>query len=521
MENLSLLIKAKFGIIQIISHETLRVHGLVADAAIDNKKKWFIWDQVLGLREWKSNGFVAVNVEDSWQPQPTLDWFEAKSGKDAILILEDFHVFLQGNNDKIIRRLRNIAFSKFADRTLILCQPFLLLPKELEKEVHIIDLALPEVAQLTDIYNMVRHDYHLEPNEPDAALIQAALGLTIMEAHRAFSQAVAQTKQLTSAEVSIIISEKEQIIKKSGFLEYYHPKVGMKDIGGLENLKDWLKKRGRGFNIEAEKFGLKPPRGVLLLGIPGTGKSLAAKAIGSEWQFPLLRLDMGRIFGGIVGESERNIRQALQVVEALSPSILWIDEIEKGLSGVQSSGASDGGTTSRVLGTFLTWMQEKQKPVFVVATANDISKLPPELLRKGRFDELFFVDLPQQKARIEIFKIHLSNINREDSFSEVDLAQLSEITIGYSGAEIEESIKEALFEAYDMGEDLAVEHIIAAVKATYPLSKIMSEAIKDMRAWAKARAKFAAAEEVLETNQIEENIPRLAQEYQNPFIKKS
>lgn len=277
-------------------------------------------------------------------------------------------------------------------------------------------------------------------------------------------------------------------------------------------------KRGRAFYNDAREYGLEIPKGVLLLGIPGTGKSLSAKAIGSEWKFPIIKLDMGRIFGGIVGESESNVRKALQIAEAIAPSILWIDEIEKGMSGLSGSGSTDGGTTSRVFGTFLSWMQDKNKPVFVVATANDISKLPPELLRKGRIDEIFFVDLPGFNARKEIIEIHLKRIKRNPS--DFNLESLSKACIGFSGAEIEECIKDALFVAFDEAKEVNDDYIIKSAKKTYPLSKTMSESIVDMRKWAKARAVYAFNEKFDGDCKNDENIPKLKQEYMsNPFMQ--
>jgi SpoVK/Ycf46/Vps4 family AAA+-type ATPase len=321
-------------------------------------------------------------------------------------------------------------------------------------------------------------------------------------------------------EVPFVIREKENVIKKSGYLEYFHPEEEMRDVGGLDMLKDWLGKRGRAFDKGAADFGLIYPRSILLLGIPGTGKSLIAKAIGNLWHFPLLRLDMGKIFGGIVGESEKNIRGALNIAEAIAPSILWIDEIEKAMAGAASSGRSDGGTTSRVLGTFLTWMQEKTKPVFVVATANDISQLPPELLRKGRMDEIFFVDLPTQTEREEIIKIHLQKKKR--NLDDYDIGKLAQKSKGFSGAELEEVVKEALFQAYDAGRQLRDEDMLGAISKTFPLAKTMYEPINDMWQWAKSRAVAASKEPPEPFDEWQnDNTPKLQQEsYANPFVKK-
>ncbi len=512
-------IKSRTKIIQIISYETLRIHGAVISVTNELKKDLFVWNRIDGIQKWdKENKKFIQEDEDKKQSSQALEFFISEDVKNAIVLLEDFHPDLAENEVQNIRRLRNIALSNSQDKALILSQPFLFLPKELEKEVQIIDLEYPNFEDIKAIYGKVCNDFKIEYKEPDDDFIEAALGLTIMEAERAFARAFVEDGELTVSQIPIIIKEKENIIKKSGFLEYYHPKETMKDIGGLDNLKDWLKKRGRGFDKSAKEFGLETPKGILLLGIPGTGKSLTAKAIGSEWQFPLLRLDMGKIFGGIVGESEENIRGALNIAEAIAPSILWIDEIEKGMSGIGSSGSSDGGTTARVLGTFLTWMQEKTKPVFVVATANNISQLPPELLRKGRVDEIFFVDLPTEKERKDIIKIHIKK--RRSNLSKFDINELAKTSKGFSGAELEEAVKEAMFQAYDNAEDLTTKDIKEAIEKTYPLAKTMSEVIEDMRKWAKSRAVMASNEEPekLEVKK-EEKIPKLKQEqYNNPFV---
>jgi ATP-dependent 26S proteasome regulatory subunit len=514
------VIKSRTKIVQIISYETLRIHGSVIRVANELERDLFAWNRIEGIRKWdnKEKKFKEVD-EDKKQSSQALEFFTDEDTKNAIVLLEDFHPDLAENEVQNIRRLRNIALSNSQDKTLILSQPFPFLPKELEKEVQVIELEYPNFEDIKAIYGKVCNDFGIEEKEPDDDFIEAALGLTIMEAERAFARAYIEDGELSIAQIPLIIKEKENIIKKSGFLEYYHPKETMKDIGGLDNLKDWLKKRGRGFDKSAKEFGLETPKGILLLGIPGTGKSLTAKAIGSEWQFPLLRLDMGKIFGGIVGESEQNIRGALSIAEAIAPSILWIDEIEKGMSGISSSGGSDGGTTARVLGTFLTWMQEKKKPVFVVATANNISQLPPELLRKGRVDEIFFVDLPTKEERKEIIKIHIKK--RRSNLNKFDIDELAKVSKGFSGAELEEAVKEAMFQAYDNAEDLTTKDIKDAIEKTYPLAKTMSEVIEDMRKWAKSRAVMASSgePEKLEVKK-EEKIPKLKQEqYNNPFIK--
>jgi SpoVK/Ycf46/Vps4 family AAA+-type ATPase len=512
------VIKANVKLVQIVSYETLRIHGMLVNAATQLNRTFYIWNRVEGIKKWESSEkrFIEEN-EEAQTPDAALDFFNEQD--NSILLLEDFHPDLTEDKPRIIKTFRNIALRDNPQKTLVISQPFPHLPRELEKETHIIDLPYPDSKDIEAIYQKVRAEYHISGSKtPDQELIEAALGLTIMEAEKAFSLAYIENGALTAAEVPLVIREKENVIKKSGYLEYYHPKEEMKDVGGLDNLKDWLTKRGRGFDKGASEFGLNPPRGILLLGIPGTGKSLTAKAIGNLWRFPLLRLDMGKIFGGIVGESEKNIREALNIAEAIAPSILWIDEIEKGMSGISSSGSTDGGTTARVLGTFLTWMQEKAKPVFVVATANDISQLPPELLRKGRVDEIFFVDLPTQKEREEIFKIHLKKKLRKPA--DFDTPRIAEKSKGFSGAELEEALKDALFQAYDKERMLCDNDILEALEKTFPLSRTMHETIDKMRLWAKSRAVAASKEEPEKLDaEKDKDVPKLKQEtYNNPFI---
>jgi len=518
------LLKANTKIIQIISYETLRVHAMLVVAAGELGRDLFAWNRVEGIRKWDADerDFSIVEDSEARGAEAALRFFLDEERRNCILLLEDFHPDLAEGQPESIRRLRNIALKNSRDKTLVLSQPFPLLPRELEKEVHVLELPYPNFNDLTRIFWEVCDQYEIPctKSEEDVPndLIESALGLTIMEAEKAFSLAYIESGQLTGAEVPLVIREKENVIKKSGYLEYYHPAETMDDVGGLGTLKDWLTKRGRGFDKGAADFGLTCPRGILLLGIPGTGKSLTAKAIGNLWHFPLLRLDMGKIFGGIVGQSEGNIRGALNIAEAISPSILWIDEIEKGMSGISSSGRSDGGTTARVLGTFLTWMQEKTKPVFVVATANDISQLPPELLRKGRVDEIFFVDLPSQAEREEIIKIHLKRKGRKpEKFA---VSRIAEASKGFSGAELEEAVKDALFQAYDQERELSDDDLLAAVGKTFPLSRTMHDTIENLRKWAKSRAVMASSgePEKLDADKSKD-VPKLKNEgYSNPFI---
>jgi SpoVK/Ycf46/Vps4 family AAA+-type ATPase len=319
-------------------------------------------------------------------------------------------------------------------------------------------------------------------------MLKAALGLTLSEAENVFARCIVEKGRF---DVDLIVAEKQQLIRKSGVLEYFESKEQVEDIGGMDVLKAWLRNRALAFTDKAQRFGLPAPHGVLLLGVQGCGKSLTAKAVAQLWRLPLLRLDVGRIFAGLVGSSEENIRRAIRMAETVSPCVLWLDEIEKGLAGVQSSGLADAGVTARVFATLNTWMQEKTKPVFVVATANDISQLPPELLRKGRFDEIFFVDLPAQGERQEIFAIHLRKRKRDpDQFQLDRLAGESE---GSSGAEIEQAVVSGMYAAFEENREVTTEDISTALKQTVPLSVTMREDIGMVRRWAKGRARPASS----------------------------
>lgn len=520
-------IQASSSINQIISHETLRIRAACSQATKELGRALFIWDSTQGLREHKEDGFE--NVDDNCeQPHEVLDWLleysKEEDRDDFILLLEDFHHYLTSADYSLINRLRAFAIAvatrEISGCSVALSQPIPLLPPELEKETQVLEMPLPDVTDLEKIMRQAKQRYNLDDRDyqESPSLLEAALGLSTSEAQLAFSKAAGEQKRLTEAEIPFIVKEKEQVIRKSGHLEYFHPKVTLDDIGGLDNLKSWLSRRRQAFTSDAREFGLETPRGVLLLGLPGTGKSLAAKAVASAWQLPLLRLDMGKIYGGIVGQSEANMRSALQMAEAISPSILWVDEIEKGLSGMQSSGSTDGGTTARVLGSFLTWMQEKEKPVFVVATANHIAQLPPELLRKGRVDEIFFVDLPVKQDRKEIIEIHLKRRNRLDDFSEEELKALASASKGFTGAELEEAVKEAMFLAFDDGHQLNKSDITKAIEATTPLSQTMEEMISDTRKWAKGRTVSASSSKPEALDKTFNKGPRLKQEGDNPFI---
>ncbi|MDX4040073.1 AAA family ATPase [Aliarcobacter skirrowii] len=513
------LIKANIPAIQIITYEWQRLYGFCVGIAQDNKLDLFTWSVTSGCKKWDKNSRVFIDENEEKDPIDLLEWFKEKSRKECILILEDFHPFITNNNFEAIRQIREICrIDSSLKKTLIIQTPFNLNVKEFEKEIPLLEIELPNEETLEAILESVTDnlDYDNKPNSEDKReIVTASKGLSIMEAEWTYRKIIADKNRLTKYEISLIIQEKEQIIKKSGVLEYFHPQGDFREVGGMENLKDWLEKRGKAFTKDAKDFGLVSPKGVMLLGIPGCGKSLVSKTIANEWELPLLKLDLGNVFGSLVGESEARMREALKLSEAISPSILWIDEIEKGLSGISDGG--DNGTSAKVFGTLLTWMQEKKNEVFVISTANKIEALPPELLRKGRFDEIFFVDLPSSSERKEIFEIHIEK--KERDISNFDLDKLSSLSIGFSGAEIEEAVNEALFIAYNDGREIETKDIEVALKETFPLSKTMANIIKDLRDWAKVRARFASNSVSEELPKSDEKIPTLAQEKHNPFIK--
>ncbi|MFK4784814.1 AAA family ATPase [Fusobacterium sp. MFO224] len=519
-KNLKTYYEAKIKIIQIITDENQRLYGELIKLSKEKENDLYVWNKAEGIKKWEFEETNWKIIKEERELEFVLEYFQNEiSDKDIFLIediVEDFEIPFINKRLEII----SDVFINNKNKLLILSQSNYFLPPQLEKKIITLEMDLPNIEDIKVIFERVISDFEIpkERIKEDESIFQSVLGLTTNEIYRAFSRAYIINEELTSDEISLLIESKGNIIKKTGYLEYYHPDEDFENVGGLENLKEWLKKRGDSFSKEAKEYGIVPPKGVLLLGIPGTGKSLAAKSVANLWKFPLLKLDMGKIFGGIVGQSEDNIRKALKLAESLSPSILWLDEIEKGLSGFSSSGSTDGGTTSRVLGTFLTWLQEKKKPVFVIATSNDISKLPPELLRKGRFDEIFFVDLPGKNARKEIFKIHLKKRIGRNKIKNFDLKKLSDLSEGFSGAEIEEAINDAMYDAFFNIEELETLYIENALKKTYPLSKTMAEIITNIRSWAKNRAIFASEEISDFTNDKNIKEIKLKQEYNNPFI---
>lgn len=483
------LIRARYPLLYLVSHEEARVEESLRRLCVEREMRLEVWSVTEGFRVVAGG----TGVRDVKDPLKALEHVNRGEGR-AVFVLRDFHPFLK--EPSVVRRLRDLAHDlRTTKKSLLLLSPVQKIPPELEKSISA--MVYWELPRRHEIEAIARKMVGQAPEDTQRQVgsdtgflekvVEAALGLTEVEAENVFAKSMVRTRTF---DIPTILEEKKQIIRKSGLLEYYEQTEDVHDIGGLEVLKEWLAKRRHAFSARAREFGLPLPKGILLIGVPGTGKSLTAKAVGRLWEMPLLRLDVGKIFAGLVGSSEENIRQVIHTAEAIAPAILWIDEIEKGFSGTGSSNMSDGGTTSRVFGSFITWLQEKRSPVFVIATANNVTQLPPELLRKGRFDEIFFCDLPAADERKQIFDIHLRKKHRDPSAFELD--RLVGATGDFSGAEVEQAVVAALYDAFDADQDLTTDGLLAALGDIVPLAVTMREQIEGMREWARTRARDAS-----------------------------
>jgi ATP-dependent 26S proteasome regulatory subunit len=473
----------------VISSEEARAEAEIASACTSLKRRLHAWSSTEGLVDVKEGR--VTTCPDPLDALQLLDGMFAADNPRHVVLLRDLQLHLEQTDPILVRRLKDtLRVAKTNGHTLILLGCRLKLPPELEHEIAHIDFNLPDPAQLRTVLDGIIKSAKLK-GVPDAvreSAIQSALGLTTIEAENAYALSIVETKGIDQ---KVIAREKANMLKRNGLIEVVEATTSLADIGGLNHLKDWLVRRSGAFSESAKAYGLPAPKGLLIVGIPGTGKSLTAKATAGAFGLPLLRLDMGCVFGGIVGQSEANLRTVIQTSEAIAPCVLWIDEIEKGFSGSKSSGSTDGGTSSRVFGSFLSWMQEKEKPVFVVATANDVSKLPPEFLRKGRFDEMFFVDLPDDQERTQIWEIVIKRHGREAG--DFDTQALARRCEQFTGAEIEAVFIDALHEAYAEGREPSAKDIVEAMTHTVPLAQLMDEQIATLRQWAKGRAREAAA----------------------------
>ncbi len=490
-EELNILIQAQYPLIYLTTSEEERAEKAIASVVkIKPDRKVFVWTLTHGMVEYGEN--TTTTQHNTISPEAAIDW-TIKYRESAIFIFKDLHPFLD-NSPAVIRWLRDaIAAFKNTEKAIILMSPIQVIPIELEKEIVVLDFPLPTIVELEEVLMRQLGQIRAKKLSPEGKekLLRAALGLTRDEAEKVYRKAQVTTGRLSEAEVEIVLSEKQQLIRRNGILEYIEQEEGINAVGGLEELKRWLKQRSNAFTQRARDYGLPQPKGMMILGIPGCGKSLIAKTTSRLWSLPLVKLDMGRVYdGSTVGRSEANLRNALKASESISPVILFIDELDKAFAGSAGSADSDGGTSSRIFGTFLTWMQEKKSPVFVMATANRADRLPAEFLRKGRFDEIFFVDLPDFEERRQVFEIHLAR--RRSDVTRFDLDQLSKVSEGFSGAEIEQAIIAAMYEAFAQDREFTQLDIISAVKSTTPLSRTMVEQVTALRDWAKLRARPAA-----------------------------
>lgn len=519
-EELKSAIRARYALIQIVSAEENRVLVDLERIASELKHNLLVWTSTEGV---KTRGKVVG--EKTADLRSAIDYCEqrARSGEPLLIVFVDADTFLTKNAPPIYRRrLKELAN---AIRTQGYRANCLLLgvssnpPEDLVKDVSLFDYPLPTRAQLHQLIGSFAAEQagderlHVDQRpETISALVEASLGLTTIETENCLARALVATRSLNAETVSTILEEKRQIVRKSGILEYVDTiGLSLESVGGLETLKRWLTLRATAFSPAAREFGLAAPKGVLLTGVPGCGKSLVAKCVAAAWQFPLLRLDVGKVFQGLVGSSEANLRQAIATAESIAPAVLWIDEIEKGLSGV-GGGGGDGGTSARVFGTLLTWMQDKSAPVFVIATANDIGGLPPELLRKGRFDEIFFIDLPTKAERSKILDIHLRRRGRTEEA--LDLKRLAELSgeerfgeeVRLSGAELESWVNDSLLEAWrrhlDSGDSaLHMADFETTITRLVPMAKMRADGIGKVRRWASDNAIAATIPERTKTDQ--------------------
>jgi ATP-dependent 26S proteasome regulatory subunit len=492
MQEIETLIRAKYPILYIVSWEEQRVEEAVQAVCENLKRTLYGWTVTGGVKPPIERSTVS-STKTGGLPREIEVLAQIHEATDnAVFLLKDFHPYL--SDYRVVRLLRDLA-AKMRGRaqTLIIVSPSLTLPQDLEKDITVVEFPLPTEQEISEMLDCVIEtvkdhknlDTQLSPTMRER-VVKSAQGLTNDEIESVFARSLVEKRRF---DLDAILEEKKQIIRKSGLLEYYAPDSGIADVGGLDSLKEWLDRRTKTFTDEAREFGIPSPKGILLLGVQGCGKSLVAKAIANHWNLPLLKLDVGRIFGSLVGQSEENIRKAISTAESVSPCVLWADELEKGFAGVGAAGVSDSGTTARVFATFLTWMSEKTKPVFLVATANDITALPPEMLRKGRFDEIFFVDLPNEQEREQVFTIHLTKRNR--LVKNFNVRALAKATEGFSGAEIEQVVVGALYTAFDEGRDLQQKDMLGEAKTSVPLSVMMLEDIRELRSWAELRARPA------------------------------
>jgi AAA+ superfamily predicted ATPase len=491
-QDLDVYLRARFALVVVVTTEEERALEAVRAACEHLKRPCLTWDVGDGF------GVLAAgpgSVPTAKDPLSALEQIDRAEG-NTVFVLKDFHDCW---SEKIFKRkLRSVSQRlKFTRKSILVTSPVTTVPDELRDEAVIIELLLPTAGELEVVLGTLTQDPNVKVRLTPLGrekLVQAALGMTAAQARRTFARAIITSGgHLDDRHIDLVTQDKKDVIRESEALEFYSVTETPDDVGGLEVLKDWLRLRERAFTQEARDYGLPAPKGIALVGIPGTGKSLTAKMIGGLWRLPLLRLDVGALFGSLVGEAEERTRRALRLAETVAPCVVWIDEMEKALA----HGGGDAGTSTRVFGTLLTWMQEKTAPCFVVGTANDISALPVEVLRRGRFDEIFFLDLPTEQERAEILRVHLRKRKREHS--DFDVARLAAESAGYVGAEIEQAVIDALYVGFDRGREPTTEDISATLRRQVPMSVSQRERIAALRAWLReGRAQSASFAETIE-----------------------
>ena len=475
-----LLLKARYPIIYIATNEEERIEYLIKYCAKKYVvRTYYSWDFVSGYQgNPNDTGFAARN------PLEALDLIDKLTPETASLfVLKDYDNFLK--DFSVVRKLKNLSRSlKTQPKNIIIVSSEINIPDSLKEFVTLLEFPLPSYSEIVEELNRLISSLQqeIEPETLNNIAI-ACQGLSLERIRRVLSKVIAKYGEIDASSPNLILQEEKQIIQQTQLLEFCLNDKNISDLGGLDNFKDWLSLRSKAFSQEAIKYGLPYPKGLLLVGVQGTGKSIAAKIIAHEWQLPLLRLDFGRLFASLIGQSEQRVRKMIEIAEALSPCVLWVDEIDKAFAGAQSSG--DSGTTSRVLATFITWLSEKTSPVFVVATANNIDWIPPEILRKGRFDEMFFLNLPTREERQAIFEVHLKKY-RPDLIQSFQLPLLGQLSKDFSGAEIEQVVIEAMRLGFNEDREFNNEDILVSIQNLVPLAKTKSKEIDLLKAWSES-----------------------------------
>lgn len=473
-DELDLLLRSKQSLIYVCSTDRSYLWELLQDIA--PRAEVIIWDMARG---WSDNG------QGIGSPLVGIQRLSKAIGTNTIYLMEDLHHFLKyPHQPENATLLRELHYLHQLHCPLILCAPVVELPIELREIFTVVELPFPNYYQIKDFITTRIASSCLKLSElGQEHLIKACQGMSYQRIKQVLARSIVHSGYIDESAIPLILHAKMQIIRQTGLLEFIPQPESLKRVGGLEQLKQWVKLRRTAFSESAQRYGIPTPKGLLLVGIQGTGKSLSAKTIAHEWQLPLLKLDTGRLFAGLVGESENRTREMIKLAEAVAPCVLWIDEIDKAFGNLRQGWDGDSGTSRRVFASLITWMQEKSSPVFIVATANQVEVLPAELLRKGRFDEIFFLNLPTEKERQDIFRVHLQRL-RPTRIREFDLGLLAKNAKNFSGAEIEQVIIDAMYRAFSRQEDFGNEDIILSIEETVPLANMAGEQITSLTRWA-------------------------------------